>query len=505
MLKIFEEVFMRASGVLMHITSLPSPYGVGTMGKEAYEFVDFLVKAKQKYWQVLPVCPTGYGDSPYSSYSTFAGNPYLIDFELLRKEGLLKKLDYEKIDWGKNPEHVEFEILFNNRFKVLKKAVRRFLKNPDKEYDKFVKDNKSWLDDYALFMAIKGSRKGKSWLKWPVEYRKRDKETLALLREKLEKEIVNWKVFQYFFFKQWKSLKQYANDNGILIIGDLPIYVAADSADVWSRPKEFKLDENLEPVWVAGCPPDGFSEDGQLWGNPIYDWDVMKKDNYSWWVRRMKHAKALYDVVRIDHFRGFAGYYAIPYGDTTARGGHWEKGPGFDLFKAIFAECGKDGVIAEDLGFLDKDVFRLLKKTGFPGMKLLQFAFDTRDGGAYRPHSYIQNSVAYTGTHDNEPTMGWFKNAKKADVKRTVKYFNLTKKEGYNWGMMRGVWSSVSDLAVVQAQDLLGLGNEARMNLPSTVGTHNWSWRVKKGALNDEIAERLADLMELYGRCEITD
>ena len=496
---------MRAGGVLMHITSLASPYGVGTMGKEAYEFVDFLVAAKQTYWQVLPIGPTGYGDSPYSSYSTYAGNPYLIDFDKIKEDGYLRKADYNKINWGDNEEHVDFNILLENKFKVLRKAADRFLKKPADDYEKFLKKNKSWLEDYSLFMAIKSKQGGKSWQEWKKEYKLREKTAINLAKEKYKKEIDFWKVTQYFFYKQWYELKKYANKKGILIIGDIPIYVANDSCDVWSNPKEFKLDENLEPIWVAGCPPDGFSEDGQLWGNPTYDWDYMKKNNYKWWVKRIKYAKSLYDVVRIDHFRGFAGYYAIPYGDKNARGGHWEKGPGFNLFKAVFEKCGKDGIIAEDLGFLDRDVITLLKKTNFPGMKLLQFAFDTRDGGAYRPHSYIKNSVAYTGTHDNEPTMGWFKNAKKEDVKRTVTYFNLTKKEGYNWGMMRGVWSSVSDYAIVQAQDLLGLGNEARMNLPSTVGTHNWSWRAKPGVFTEELSEKLAYLMEIYGRCEIVD
>ncbi|MCR5629737.1 4-alpha-glucanotransferase [Eubacterium sp.] len=496
---------MRAGGVLMHITSLASPYGVGTMGKEAYEFVDFLVAARQTYWQVLPIGPTGYGDSPYSSYSTYAGNPYLIDFDKIKEDGYLRKADYDKINWGDNEEHVDFNILLENKFKVLRKAADRFLKKPADDYEKFLKKNKSWLEDYSLFMAIKSKQGGKSWQEWKKEYKLREKTAINLAKKKYKKEIDFWKVTQYFFYKQWYELKKYANKNGILIIGDIPIYVANDSCDVWSNPKEFKLDENLEPIWVAGCPPDGFSEDGQLWGNPTYDWDYMKKNNYKWWVKRIRYAKSLYDVVRIDHFRGFAGYYAIPYGDKNARGGHWEKGPGFNIFKAVFEKCGKDGIIAEDLGFLDKDVIALLKKTNFPGMKLLQFAFDTRDGGAYRPHSYIQNSVAYTGTHDNEPTMGWFKNAKKEDVKRTVTYFNLTKKEGYNWGMMRGVWSSVSDYAIVQAQDLLGLGNEARMNLPSTVGTHNWSWRAKPGVFTEELSEKLAYLMEIYGRCEIKD
>jgi len=496
---------MRASGVLMHITSLASPYGVGTMGKEAYEFVDFLERARQKYWQVLPIGPTGFGDSPYSSYSTYAGNPIFIDFDLLVEDKILKKSDFNRIKWSKNEEHADFEYIYGKKIKVLKLAANNFLKDTPKEYEKFKMKNSFWLDDYALFMAIKNSKKGKSWLLWEEDYKKRDKKTLNDFAKKHEEDLEFWKVIQFIFYKQWNKLKSYANKKEILIIGDLPIYVATDSVDVWSNPKQFKLNENLEPVWVAGCPPDAFSEDGQLWGNPIYDWDFMKKNKYKWWISRMKYAKSMYDVVRIDHFRGFAGYYEIPYGDKNAKGGHWEKGPGFDLFKAIFEKCGKDGVIAEDLGFLDKDVLRLLKKTGFPGMKLLQFAFDTRDGGAYRPHSYIANSVAYTGTHDNEPVMGWFKNAKKADVKRTVTYFNLTKREGYNWGMMRGVWSSVSDLAIVQAQDLFGLGNEARMNLPSTVGKHNWSWRAKKGVFTDELADKLAGLMELYGRCEIRD
>ncbi len=488
----------RSGGVLMHISSLASPYGIGTMGKEARDFADFLKEAGQSYWQILPVVPTGYGDSPYSSFSTFAGNPYLIDLDQLKDEGLLKEEEYASINWGENPEQVDFGILFLQRAKVLKKACTRFLAEPHSEFEQFRKEN-DWLEPYALFMTLKGIFGGQPWTKWPEEYRRRDPKVLAGIEEQHREEILTHEVMQFFFFSQWKALKAYVNAQGIRIIGDLPIYVASDSADVWQSPEQFQMDENLTMTEVAGCPPDPFAAGGQLWGNPLYDWEAMKADGYSWWIRRMRHVLDTYDVVRIDHFRGFAGYYAIPGDATDARNGRWREGPGIDLFRKIEETLGKREIIAEDLGFVDESVKSLLEQTGFPGMKLIEFAFDSRDGGDYFPHNYPKNCVVYTGTHDNAPVMGWFTQICKEDAEQAVEYLNLTEEEGLSWGMMRGAWSSVADLAVVQAQDLLSLGLASRMNTPST-SEGNWRWRAKKGVFTKELAAKLKHQMELYQR-----
>ena len=495
---------MRAAGVLMHITSLSSPYGIGTIGEEAFKFVDFLKKGGQRYWQVLPLCPTGYGDSPYQSFSTFAGNPYLIDLDLLKKDKLLTQKEIDAVDWESGPSYVNFEAMYYKRFKLLKKAVNRFLKKDDAQYRAFLKaDSSFWLEDYALFMALKDAHDGRPWYEWEEELRLRKKGALAAVKKKYEKETEFWKVLQFFFKSQWSALKKYANDNGILIIGDVPIYVAYDSADVWASPKEFQLDKNLQPIEVAGCPPDAFTADGQLWGNPLYDWEKMKKENFSWWRQRMSHCFDLFDMVRIDHFRGFSGYYAIPFGDKTARNGRWREGPGLDFVKML-GECIdekgiKNGIIAEDLGFLTADVRRLLKKSGYPGMKVLEFAFGTREGNEYRPYHYPSKCVVYVGTHDNDTACGWMKTASVTDRKIAREALNLTRAEGYAWGMMRAIWDSPADTAIVQAQDLLELGSEARMNIPSTTG-NNWMWRALPGVFTDALAEKLRSKTELYGR-----
>ncbi len=494
---------MRASGVLLHITSLPSLHGVGTMGEEAYRFVDFLKAAGQKYWQILPVCPTSYGDSPYQSFSTFAGNPYLIDLDLLAGDGLLDAAEYENIDWESDEEHVNFGALYEKRYPILRRAAERFLQNPPQEYAEFVNaDSSFWLEDYALFMALKDAHQGRSWSEWEDALRLRDEDALARARAEYAGDIDFYKVLQYLFISQWTKLKAYANEQGISIIGDLPIYVSLDSVDVWSAPEQFQLNENLTPVDVAGCPPDAFSADGQLWGNPLFDWDYMDRDGYSWWIRRIRHAAAIYDMIRIDHFRGFAGYYSIPFGDKTAKNGHWNEGPGMKLFRAVEAALGRQNIIAEDLGFLTEDVHVLLNDSGYPGMRVLEFAFDSRDTGdsaSYLPHNYIHECIAYTGTHDNEPVLGWLATAGAEDVAMAREYLHLTKEEGENWGMMRCLWSSVSDTTIVQAQDILDLGHEAKMNTPSTTGS-NWTWRAKKGAFTKELAEKLHHKMWLYGR-----
>ena len=489
---------MRASGVLMHISSLPGNTGIGTLGKEAFRFVDFLKNSGQTYWQVLPLCPTSYGDSPYQSFSTFAGNPYFIDFDLLYAQNLLKKTDYNKIDWGKNPQKIDYNKLSANRFNVLRKAFNYFI--PDENYQNFCNKNSFWLDDFALYMAIKDTYNGKPWNEWDKEIVLRKKETISELKQKLKNDIDFYKTVQYFFFSQWLNLKEYANKNGIKIIGDIPIYVAGDSADVWSNPKQFLLDEDCNPIEVAGCPPDAFSDEGQLWGNPLYNWDYMKKDKYSWWKNRIMHLCEMCDVIRIDHFRGFESYYCIPADSKTAKIGEWRKGPGIEFFKEIQRDLGKKDIIAEDLGFLTPAVKKMLRQSKYPGMKVLQFAFDTEDENDYLLHNYPKNSVAYTGTHDNDTVIGFMtKTAPRKTRKRAREYLRLTRKEGYNWGFIKAVLSSNSDTAIVTMQDLLGLGNEARMNFPSTV-VNNWQWRAADDYISTELEEKLLYYTSLYQR-----
>ena len=490
---------MRSSGVLMHISSLPSPYGIGTMGKEARKFVDFLEKGGQKYWQILPICPTSYGDSPYQSFSSFAGNPYFIDLEYLCKDKLLTKKECESFDWGGSVRYVDYGTMYESRYALLKKAYARFLKNEPADFAQFCKKEADWLEDYALFMALKDANDGVAWFEWDEKLKLRDAKAIEDARKEYAEDINFYRMLQYFFFKQWWDLKEYANERGIEIIGDVPIYVAGDSADVWANPKQFYLDEELNPIDVAGCPPDAFSEDGQLWGNPLFRWDVMKKDGYTWWTKRIGAMSKLYDIVRIDHFRGFDSYYAIPAKDDTAKNGEWRKGPGMDLFNTLEKKLGKLSIIVEDLGFLTPSVIKLVEDSGFPGMRVVQFAFDTRDDSNYLPHNYCEHSVVYTGTHDNDTIMGWFKTAPKASVKFAKEYLNLTKEEGYNWGMMRGAWSSVSELAIVPMQDLIGAGSEARMNTPSTLG-NNWKWRATSDQITNALAKRLDKYMQMYGR-----
>ncbi|KIR02803.1 4-alpha-glucanotransferase (amylomaltase) [Lachnospiraceae bacterium TWA4] len=488
---------MRRAGILMPITSLPSPYGVGTLGQAARDFIDFLKKAGQTYWQILPICPTGYGDSPYQSFSSFAGNPYMIDLDDLAKEGLLEPSEYKDIKWSEDDSHVDYGILYQNRYNVLKKAVLRV---KGEVFDSFCNEQNEWLEDYALYMAIKNYFGGQAFNTWPEDYRLRSPEALEKMKEECKEDIHYWKALQFLFFSQWKKLKTYANDAGIQVIGDIPIYVSYDSADVWSNPDQFQLDESLTPKAIAGCPPDGFAADGQLWGNPLFDWEKMKEEDYSWWIRRIAYQVKIYDIIRIDHFRGFDEYFAIPYGDKTAKNGSWMPGPGISLFKAIEEKLGKLPIIAEDLGFLTPTVKQLLADTGFPGMKILQFGFDTRDtGDGYLPHCYPKNCVAYTGTHDNQTVLGWIETAPKEDVEKGIKYLRLTKEEGYHWGMMRTVWGCVADTSIIPMQDILGLGSEARLNAPSTLG-NNWTWRCLPGDYNDELAKVLYEEMCLYER-----
>lgn len=490
----------RYAGVLMHISSLPSPYGIGTLGKEAYRFADFLKAAGQKYWQILPVGPTSYGDSPYQSFSTYAGNPYLIDLDLLQQDGLLEKEEYEDLDWGSDPLKVDYQALYKNRFQVLRLAYQRGISRDAQAFQRFQRDNESWLRNYSLFMSVKEHFGMISWQEWPDEgIRLRRKRSLLQYEKKLKTQVEFWEYVQFLFFKQWNEFKAYVNSLGILLFGDMPIYVAMDSADTWSNPEIFWLDKQRRPVCVAGCPPDYFSETGQLWGNPLYDWEFLKKTKYNWWMNRIDVTRRLFDVTRIDHFRAFDTYYAIPYGEETAVNGQWLEGPGIDFFKTLRRALGNVPIIAEDLGLLFPSVQKLLKKTGYPGMKVLQFAFDSNEENDYLPHNFDNHCVVYTGTHDNNTVNGWLEQASGKDRKFAVDYCRLTKREGYHWGMIRTALSSVSDLAVAQMQDVLGLGTESRMNLPSTLGD-NWQWRMETGAATPELAKKLRYYTALYGR-----
>lgn len=492
---------MRTSGILMPVFSLPSPHGIGTFGKAAFDFVDFLSEAGQSFWQILPLHPTGYADSPYQTLSTFAGNPYFIDPILLSEEGLLTGDEINRFDFGNDPLRVNYGKLYESRFGLLRLAHRRFQSAPPPEYEAFCREHADWLPDYSLFMAMKQCEGQRCFASWRKEWRERDPDSLAHARETLAEEIEFRNFMQFAFFSQWRRLKDYANSRGIRIIGDVPIYVAYDSAEVWREPEQFQLDPDGIPSRVAGVPPDGFSEEGQLWGNPLYNWERMQQEiePFSWWKRRIQHALKLYDRIRLDHFRGFASYYSIPFGEATAKNGSWEKGPGMPFFRELEKACGPLPVIAEDLGFLTPDVERLLAKTGFPGMKVLQFAFDSREESDYLPHRYTQNSVVYTGTHDNDTILGWERSAPKADVETARRYMHADGTEGLNWTMIRTAMMSVSDTAIFMMPDLVGLGSEARINTPAT-SSGNWSWRLDGACLNSWLAGILRDMTALYGR-----
>lgn len=489
----------RASGVLMHISSLPGDTGIGTLGKNAYKFVDFLKKSGQTYWQILPICPTSFGDSPYQSFSTFAGNPYFIDFELLTKDGYLSKNDYENIKWSEDETSVDYGRLYTERNKIFKIIQKNFLKNPSQDYESFCNKNETWLNDYALFMAIKDEHDGRAFDSWENDIKCRKPEAVQNWTKKCEDKIEYYKILQYLFFHQWFLLKSYANQNGIKIIGDIPIYVSADSSDVWTNPELFLLDENNTPIEVAGCPPDGFSEDGQLWGNPVYNWEYLKETGYSWWIKRLSASLNTYDILRIDHFRGFDSFFSIKYPAKDAKIGKWNKGPGIDLFNTIKKQFPDIPIIAEDLGFLTESVKDLLKQTGFPGMKVLQFAFDSREKSDYLPFRYNKNCIVYTGTHDNDTILGWTKTANPDDINNALDYFRITNKDDLREEMMIAALSSVANTCILTMQDLLGLDSNCRMNTPSTVGT-NWRWRATENQITDETSSFLLKYTKLYGR-----
>ena len=492
---------MRRNGMLLPIASLPSPYGIGGFSKEAYEFIDLLEETGQKLWQILPLGPTSYGDSPYQSFSTFAGNPYFIDLDTLVEKGWLTKEACEASDYGDNESYIDYGRIYNSRFVLLKQAFLNSDVLSDEKFAEFCKDNQHWLPDYALYMALKNQNDGKSWIEWEEEIRLRKPEAVECYKRELEEECNFYEFLQYEFHEQWTKVKEYAHEKGIQIVGDVPIYVAFDSADTWANPELFQLDEKNLPLGVAGCPPDAFSATGQLWGNPLYNWAYHKKTGYDWWLKRIAYCFDLYDIVRIDHFRGFDEYYSIPYGDETAVNGHWEKGPGMDLFNMVKEKLGELDIIAEDLGFLTESVFQLLKDSGYPGMKVLQFAFDPSEDSDYLTYKYQRNCVVYTGTHDNDTTAGWFEKLSDGDKEVALRYMNsfYTPKEEQHWDLIALAMRSTADTCIIPVQDFLGLGSEARINMPSTLGD-NWKWRMTKGAFSEELKEKIRRMTKLYGR-----
>lgn len=486
----------------MPLFSLSGKYGIGTLGKNAFEFIDFLKLSGQTYWQMLPVGPTSYGDSPYQSFSAFAGSHYYIDLETLVDEGLLDLSDIEGIEWESEVDRVDYALLYENRIPVLKKAFSVFLENIPDDYKRFCNDA-FWLNDYALFMSLKDENSGKPWNMWDDGLKFRKKQDIKAAEIRLFEEIEFYKFLQYLFFKQWNAVKEYAHKNSILLIGDMPIYVSADSADCWCNPELFQLDDELEPVAVAGCPPDAFSEDGQLWGNPLYHWDYMKNQSipYEWWLKRMSMAMKMFDLIRIDHFRGFQAYYSIPVDSLTAAKGHWEDGPGAEFFHTLEKTLGTLPVIAEDLGILTDDVREMLEEVAYPGMKVLQFAFDSEGDSSYLPHNCVENCVLYTGTHDNDTIVGWAKNLSDNDLSFAKEYMRIADMDSLNWSIIKVAMASTAKICIFQMQDFLGLSSEGRINIPSTLGG-NWCWRIAEGCINSWLAGIIRENTELYRRCK---
>lgn len=491
---------MRQSGILLHISSLPSPYGIGSLGKAAYQFVDFLRQAGQSCWQMLPINPTGYGDSPYQALSSFAGNHYLIDLDMLVEDGLLQKTEICGEDWGDDPAKVDFGIMFRRRLAILDKAFQRFNLEKASKYHEFIQRNESWLEDFALFMALKEEYRQAPWTEWEDGVRFREEKAMKACKKRLRDRMEFHYFLQYTFYSQWERLHKYAEEQGISLIGDVPIYVPMDSADVWSAPDRFQLDEDRNPVVIAGCPPDAFSADGQRWGNPIYDWEHMKEDGFGWWISRLRGATHFFDVIRIDHFRGIESYWAIPADEETAVNGRWCKGPGMELICAIREKLPETRFIAEDLGYLTPEVIQMQEESGFPGMKVLQFAFDSREAGNYIPYTYTRNTVCYTGTHDNETLRQWQEMISDENLHYAMEYLQIEEEADLSDAMIVCGMASVSDLFVAQFQDYLGLGAEARMNKPSTLNDKNWTWRALEEQITPELAEKICRLTRLYGR-----
>ncbi len=491
---------MRASGILMPVSSLPSPHGIGCFSKEAYEFADQLAAAGQRYWQILPLGPTGYGDSPYQSFSAFAGNPYFIDPDELIRMELLTKEEVMRAD-PSSEGTVEYGWLYKHRYELLRKAFDRFDPLNAGDYGRFVRSNRGWLEDYALFMTLKNANGGSPWYTWSERDRSRDEKILESNRDKYRVEIAFQIFLQYMFSLQWEKLKAYVNGLGIKIIGDIPIYVAFDGAECWSEPGLFCFGEDGMPSAVAGCPPDAFAPGGQVWGNPLYDWDKHRAEDFAWWKRRIGRCLEMYDVIRVDHFRGFDEFFSVPYQDETAANGHWEKGPGMDLFNALADEFGQVPIIAEDLGYVTDSVKKLVADSGYPGMKLIEFAFDSREPGDYMPYGYTKDTVVYTGTHDNEPLRSWYDQLTEEDRSFLDEYLDLEGKsiEQKVWALIRLALQSVSDTCVIPMQDYLCLGSEGRMNTPSTMGK-NWQWRMKKGAFDEALVQKIRRMCELAGR-----
>ena len=487
---------MRRTGILCHISSLPSPYGIGSFGKQAYDFVDFLVESKQSYWQILPLGPTSYGDSPYQTFSAFANNPYFIDLDFLVKEKLIKKSDIKAT--FESEQYVDYDKLYKERFKILKIAFNHFNRS-EQAYQDFLLKESHWVYDYALFMALKDHHGGDSWLYWEDKIRLRDEQTLDHYRSLLKEETEFYQFLQYKSYEQWFKLKTYANERHVEIIGDMPIYVSYDSSDVWANPEMFDLDQERLPYHVAGVPPDNFSADGQLWGNPLYNWAYLEKHEYSFWVDRVKSSMELYDMIRIDHFIGFVNFYSIKYGEKTAVDGEWKKGPGKKLFDVIKEKLGYVNIIAEDLGVVTDDVRALLTYTGFPGMKLLQFAFDSREESDYIPHLYTRNVIAYTGTHDNPTTASWFEMMPEADLNYCLDYINHKGSGSKVDSLIKATLGCIADTAIIPIQDYLHLKSEGRMNIPSTLG-NNWRWRLTKKDLSKKLQNKIKHFTELYGR-----
>ena len=491
----------RSAGILLPISSLPSPYGIGCFSQEAYDFVDWLKEAGQTYWQILPLGVTSYGDSPYQSFSAFAGNPYFISLDELVKEGVLTTAECKKANFGRKADDIDYSCLYIERNRLLRLAYSRSDIGHNEAFLRFCEKNQWWLDDFALFMAVKDRFEGRPWIEWAEDIRLRWQNAMDYYRRELYYEVEYYKYLQFKFDEQWSKLKTYANSKGIQIIGDIPIYVAFDSADTWANPKLFQLDEENLPVAVAGCPPDAFSATGQLWGNPLYAWDYHKKTGYDWWMKRVACCFKLYDIIRIDHFRGFDEYYAIPYGDETAENGEWMPGPGMDLFLKMKETLGDLPIIAEDLGFLTDTVRQLLKDSGYPGMKVLEFAFVAGEDSDYLPHNYDKNCVVYTGTHDNDTLQGWYQTLSEEDKEMTKEYLNnpYTPDEEVHWDFISLAMRSVADTCIIPVQDYLGLGNKARINMPSTLGG-NWMWRMKKGAFTDELIKKIRKTTEVCAR-----